>query len=152
LKNNEQKESQEKGLSEKSNTLVGNKTQSQVSNALEEQGLSVSELANKSKDTVFYYEKAREVMESQGITDEWLIAQYKDIADNAVMATKEWFAIDYKAKLKAVESLSKMAKKTGSTESIASTIKAMMLAQWAKWEGSTFNFTKFIYGGNSQFD
>ena len=120
-----------------------------IKETLEGQGLSISDLADKAKESTFYYEKLRKEMEAQGIDDKWIISNLKDIAENAMTVTKEGVFPDYKARRRAVLDLSNMAKKSGSMEGISSIIKQMMVAQGAKGgDGSTFNFNKFLYNNN----
>lgn len=112
--------------------------------------MSIESLADKSKDTVFFYEEARKEMKNKGIDISWIITNLKDIAENAMIVTKEGVFPDYRARNKAINDLARMAKMSGSTEGVSSTVKQMMIAQGANGgEGNTFNLTKILYGGGS---
>jgi len=109
--------------------------------------LWIKDLTKKTKDTVFHFEDVRTEMELQGIDDAWIISNLKDIALNATKMDKDWNTHpDYSVRRKAIDDLSKMAKKTGSTEWITSTVKQLMIAQGAKsGDEVILNFKKMMY-------
>ncbi len=86
-------------------------------------------------------------MELQGVNDKWLIENYKEIAQHATKQNKDWEVCgDFRTRLSALDSLAKMAKKTGSTEGISSTAKQLMVAQWAiSGDETVYNFTKMLF-------